>query len=75
MKINQDVLPAIAIGLMVSFAPAPVSAQLGGYVAPAPSAPSAPQKSAPGPLIGGLPGLAIGYGVYWLVKRRRKSTT
>ena len=74
MKINRDVLPAVALTLMVSFAPVPVMAQLGGYVAPAPSAPAAPQKTAPGPLIGGLPGLAIGYGVYWMVKRRRKTT-
>ena len=30
-------------------------------------------KGAPGPIVGaGLPVLAIGYGVYWLVKRRRK---
>jgi hypothetical protein len=30
-------------------------------------------KGAPGPVAGaGLPILAIGYGVYWLVKRRRK---
>ncbi len=29
---------------------------------------------APGPVIGaGLPVLAIGYGVYWLVKRRRRA--
>ena len=29
---------------------------------------------APGPIAGaGLPVLAIGYGVYWLVKRRRKA--
>lgn len=29
-------------------------------------------KGAPGPLAGaGLPVLAVGYGVYWLVKRRR----
>jgi hypothetical protein len=28
---------------------------------------------APGPIAGaGLPVLAIGYGVYWLIKRRRK---
>jgi hypothetical protein len=25
----------------------------------------------PGPLAGGLPFIAIGYGVYWLVRRRR----
>jgi LPXTG-motif cell wall-anchored protein len=30
-------------------------------------------KGAPGPIVGaGLPALAIGFGVYWLVKRRRK---
>jgi len=30
--------------------------------------------AAPGPIAGaGLPVLAIGYGVYWLVKRRRKT--
>jgi hypothetical protein len=31
-------------------------------------------RGAPGPIAGaGLPVLAIGYGVYWLVKRRRKA--
>jgi hypothetical protein len=30
----------------------------------------------PGPLVGaGLPFLAVGYGAYWLIRRRRKSTT
>jgi hypothetical protein len=30
---------------------------------------------APGPIAGaGLPALAIGYGVYWLIKRRRKGS-
>jgi hypothetical protein len=32
-------------------------------------------SGAPGPIAGaGLPILAIGYGVYWLIKRRRKPT-
>jgi len=31
-------------------------------------------RGAPGPVLGaGLPVLAVGYGVYWLVKRRRKA--
>jgi hypothetical protein len=30
--------------------------------------------AAPGPIAGaGLPFLAVGYGVYWLIKRRRKA--
>jgi hypothetical protein len=31
-------------------------------------------RGAPGPVAGaGLPVLAVGYGVYWLIKRRRKA--
>ena len=31
-------------------------------------------SGAPGPIAGaGLPVLAVGYGVYWLIKRRRKA--
>ena len=31
-------------------------------------------RGAPGPLAGaGLPFLVVGYGVYWLIKRRRKA--
>jgi hypothetical protein len=45
--------------------------------APAP-APTPVIRGAPGPLVGAGPvGLVIGvgYGVYWLVKRRRRKTT
>jgi hypothetical protein len=29
---------------------------------------------APGPIVGaGLPGLAVGYGIFWLVRRRRRA--
>ncbi len=42
---------------------------------PCPSTTSClPARGAPGPIVGaGLPVLAIGFGVYWLVKRRRKA--
>jgi hypothetical protein len=41
--------------------------------APGHNKPGANMQGAPGPIAGaGLPVLAIGYGVYWLVKRRRK---
>jgi hypothetical protein len=37
------------------------------------NAPGHNKVGAPGPIVGaGLPALAIGYGVYWLAKRRRK---
>ena len=75
MKINWA-LPAIVLAFILSIAPAPVSAQLGGYIAPTPppSNPASP-KGAPLPLIGAsFPGLAIGYGVYWIAKRRRSKT-
>jgi hypothetical protein len=30
-------------------------------------------RAAPGPVVGaGLPVMAVGYGVYWLVRRRRR---
>jgi hypothetical protein len=32
-------------------------------------------RGAPGPIAGaGLPILAVGYGVYWVIRRRRKKT-
>ena len=36
--------------------------------------PVSPPRGAPGPIAGaGLPVLAVGFGVYWLIKRRRKA--
>jgi hypothetical protein len=41
---------------------------------PCPTAVGCKISGAPGPIAGaGLPFLAVGYGVYWLVKRRRKA--
>jgi hypothetical protein len=32
-------------------------------------------RAAPGPVLGaGLPVFAVGYGIYWLVRRRKKAT-
>jgi membrane protein DedA with SNARE-associated domain len=41
-------------------------------MAPKPNSPTQ-YRGAPGPIAGaGLPVLAVGYGVYWLVRRRRR---
>jgi len=40
---------------------------------PPPPSPPGGMHGAPGPIAGaGLPVLAVGYGVYWLLRRRRK---
>ena len=42
-------------------------------MAPKPNSPTQ-YRGAPGPIAGaGLPVLAVGYGVYWLIRRRRKA--
>jgi hypothetical protein len=41
---------------------------------PSLTVPSVHHHPAPGPIAGaGLPVLAVGYGVYWLLRRRRKA--
>jgi hypothetical protein len=63
MKIASGILSAAALALALTVSPP---------IAQACKAPGH-TKGAPGPIAGaGLPILAIGYGVYWLVKRRRK---
>jgi hypothetical protein len=46
-----------------------------GYTSAAPvPVPVSRPHGAPGPIAGaGLPVLAVGFGVYWLIKRRRKA--
>ncbi|KGT80366.1 hypothetical protein MA20_07090 [Bradyrhizobium japonicum] len=73
MKISLATLPtaALAFTLMISAPPALACNGNGNCE----NAPGQVKKfeGAPGPIAGaGLPMLAIGYGVYWLVKRRRK---
>ena len=53
----------------------PVATIAAAFERPPPPPPPPPPeyRGAPGPVVGaGLPVLAVGYGVYWLVKRRRK---
>jgi len=73
MKIASGILSAsaLAFALMISAPPALACNGNGNCE----NAPGQVQKTqgAPGPIAGaGLPILAIGYGIYWLVKRRRK---
>ena len=70
MKIALGILSAAALSLALTVAPPSAQAcNGGGRCAEAPGH----VKGAPGPIAGaGLPFLAIGYGVYWLIKRRRK---
>jgi hypothetical protein len=50
--------------------PGPVPVPLPGPV----PVPPTPYHGAPGPIAGAsLPVLAVGYGVYWLIRRRRKA--
>jgi len=39
-----------------------------------PGNPPPPMRGVPGPIVGaGLPIFAVGYGVYWLIRRRQKA--
>ena len=60
-------LPVFTMPTMAQFPPRPSPP-------PPPPADGGRYSGAPGPIVGaGLPIFAIGYGVYWLVKRRRKT--
>ena len=64
----------VLIAVMFAFVVAPAFADNGNHYGW--DNPNNPHyQGAPGPIAGaGLPILAVGYGVYWLVKRRRKKT-
>ncbi|MGO4513663.1 hypothetical protein CT676_42120 [Bradyrhizobium sp. MOS001] len=73
MKIAFGTLPTAALAFTLMFSAPPALACNGNGNCE--NAPGQVKKyeGAPGPIAGaGLPVLAIGYGVYWLVKRRRK---
>ena len=71
MKIALGTLSSAALAFaLIVVAPPALACNGNGNCANAPGH----LKGAPGPIAGaGLPILAIGYGVYWLVKRRRKA--
>lgn len=70
MKIGLAALSAAAFALTLVMSTAPPASACNdkGNCSNAPGQ----TRGAPGPIAGaGLPILAIGYGVYWLVRRRR----
>jgi hypothetical protein len=74
MKLTSSLLSAAALAFVLMIVPPPASACNGnGNCENAPGHNKPGHVSgAPGPIAGaGLPILAIGYGVYWLIKRRR----
>lgn len=73
MKIASRILSALALAFTLIISAPPALACNGNGNCE--NAPGHEKKThgAPGPIAGaGLPILAIGYGVYWLVKRRSK---
>jgi hypothetical protein len=64
---------ALTVGTLVGSAPYAFACNGNGNCENAPGH-NKEYSGAPGPIAGaGLPILAIGYGVYWLIKRRRKT--
>jgi hypothetical protein len=76
MKFTSSLLSAAALAFAFMMAPPPASACNGGGNcdnAPGHNKPGH-VSGAPGPIAGaGLPILAVGFGVYWLIKRRRET--
>ena len=75
MKLTSSLLSAAALAFVLMIVSPPASACNGNCEnAPGHNKPGH-VSGAPGPIAGaGLPILAIGYGVYWLIKRRRSES-
>jgi hypothetical protein len=73
VKLASGALPALAVALTLLYMPA-FACNGNGSCENAPGQIKKVQ-GAPGPIAGaGIPILAIGYGLYWLVKRSRKGS-
>lgn len=71
MKIALRLLSAAALVTVIG-SPA-LACSGGGNCENAPGRSHSVHRGAPGPIAGaGLPALAVGYGVYWLGRRRRE---
>ena len=69
---SKSALLLFAVVLTFALTPPALACNGGGNCENAPGQ-NKSVHGAPGPIAGaGLPIIAIGYGVYWLVKRRRK---
>jgi hypothetical protein len=73
MKNATRFLSAAALASLLAALTLPVFT-ISTRAAPCPTAVGCGIRGAPGPIAGaGLPFLAVGYGVYWLIRRRRKA--
>jgi hypothetical protein len=68
MKRIARIMAGVAVVGVLGVAALPALSQT-----PVPSTSPVAHRPAPGPIAGaGLPVLAVGFGVYWLIRRRRK---
>ena len=75
MKIGFGIATAILAFALTTVAPPAQACKPDKPCYDSPGQQNKHASGAPGPIAGaGLPILAVGYGVYWLIRRRRKPT-